>query len=297
MFDVIVIGGGASGLVSSIMASRNGVSVCVLERNKSCGKKILVTGNGRCNYYNSDQNIRHYHSRNYNLLGKIINDNNILLPLLVVKNLGENAAIAIIKEREKNGLYKDFFEFVARTYDKGINKLILESLINAGALDCFKESKKTLRENILLAINYASLIADLDESLVMKPQLEKHQEDDDEILRQNEYNTLGFYLTSHPASKYQNSSIIKSDKITNYFDKNINVLGLIEKISNIKTKKNEDMCFITLSDEYGNMNLTVFPKQMMLVVNLKKGDLIVVTGKVTKRYAEYSILVYQIKKV
>lgn len=228
---------------------------------------------------------------------QIINDNNILLPLLVVKNLGENAAIAIIKEREKNGLYKDFFEFVARTYDKGINKLILESLINAGALDCFKESKKTLRENILLAINYASLIVDLDESLVMKPQLEKHQEDDDEILRQNEYNTLGFYLTSHPASKYQNSSIIKSDKIINYFDKNINVLGLIEKISNIKTKKNEDMCFITLSDEYGNMNLTVFPKQMMLVVNLKKGDLIVVTGKVTKRYADYSILVSQIKKV
>ena len=228
---------------------------------------------------------------------QILNNKNILLPILVVKNLGENAAIAIIDERNKNGEYKDFFDFVARTYSKGINKLILESLINAGALDRFNENKKTLRENIPLAINYASLITDLDESLVMKPEIEKYEEDDEETLRQNEYNTLGFYLTNHPASKYQDKQITKSDKIISNFDKNINVIGLIEKISNIKTKKNDDMCFITLSDELGKMNLTVFPKQMFQVTDLRKGNLVSVIGKVTKRYAEYSILVSQIKKI
>ena len=69
---VIVVGGGASGLVSAIFASMNGNEVTILERNSFCGKKILVTGNGKCNYWNSDQDLRHYHSTNPELLSKIM---------------------------------------------------------------------------------------------------------------------------------------------------------------------------------------------------------------------------------
>ena len=47
MSKVIVIGGGASGMVAAIVAARNGASVTILERNNSIGKKILVTGNGK----------------------------------------------------------------------------------------------------------------------------------------------------------------------------------------------------------------------------------------------------------
>ena len=57
--DVVVIGGGASGIVAAIYAARNGKKVTILEKNNVCGKKILVTGNGRCNYFNEDQNINH----------------------------------------------------------------------------------------------------------------------------------------------------------------------------------------------------------------------------------------------
>ena len=59
MSKVIVIGGGASGMVSAIVAARRGCSVTILERNSSLGKKILVTGNGKCNYFNDDFDIRH----------------------------------------------------------------------------------------------------------------------------------------------------------------------------------------------------------------------------------------------
>ena len=55
MKDIIVIGGGASGLVSAIYAAKSGRKVTVLEKNKVCGKKILITGNGKCNYWNSNQ--------------------------------------------------------------------------------------------------------------------------------------------------------------------------------------------------------------------------------------------------
>ena len=62
--DVVVIGGGASGLVAAIYAARKGKKVTILEKNKSCGKKILITGNGKCNYWNSNQSLDNYHTNN-----------------------------------------------------------------------------------------------------------------------------------------------------------------------------------------------------------------------------------------
>src|SRR5215471_16553844 len=50
--DVIVIGGGAAGLMCAIEAGRRGRSVAVLERNETVGKKIRISGGGRCNFTN-----------------------------------------------------------------------------------------------------------------------------------------------------------------------------------------------------------------------------------------------------
>ncbi len=50
--DVAVIGGGASGIMAAIFAARSGKKVCILEKNPRIGKKILATGNGRCNFTN-----------------------------------------------------------------------------------------------------------------------------------------------------------------------------------------------------------------------------------------------------
>lgn len=52
MQRIIVIGGGASGMTAAITAARNGAEVTVLEQNDRPGKKILSTGNGRCNLTN-----------------------------------------------------------------------------------------------------------------------------------------------------------------------------------------------------------------------------------------------------
>lgn len=63
VYDILIIGGGAAGLTSAIAAKRcnPGLSVCILERNERVGKKLLITGNGRCNITNQDLNIEHYH--------------------------------------------------------------------------------------------------------------------------------------------------------------------------------------------------------------------------------------------
>lgn len=72
----IIIGAGASGLISAIYAAKNSSEVIILERNDTSAKKILITGNGRCNYYNEDQNINHYHSENNELIKDIITKEN-----------------------------------------------------------------------------------------------------------------------------------------------------------------------------------------------------------------------------
>ena len=65
---VIVVGGGAAGMMAAIVARKNGAHVTLLERNDRVGKKLLATGNGRCNYTNINLNfdnlLDNYHGEN-----------------------------------------------------------------------------------------------------------------------------------------------------------------------------------------------------------------------------------------
>lgn len=95
---IVVVGGGASGLVSAIYGAKNNDEVIILERNSSCAKKILVTGNGRCNYWNIDQEISHYHSSSLEKIDTIITKNHQEEILEFFNNLG-------IVPKIKNGYY------------------------------------------------------------------------------------------------------------------------------------------------------------------------------------------------
>ena len=62
--SVIIIGGGAAGITAAIAAARNNAEVIILERMNRVGKKILATGNGRCNITNMHTEIKHFHGNN-----------------------------------------------------------------------------------------------------------------------------------------------------------------------------------------------------------------------------------------
>lgn len=76
MIKIAVIGGGASGLIASIYAKNNNTQVDIYEKDNELGKKLLVTGNGRCNYFNEDFTIDKYYSFNNYNLENIINNKN-----------------------------------------------------------------------------------------------------------------------------------------------------------------------------------------------------------------------------
>ncbi|MEO8541514.1 MAG: NAD(P)/FAD-dependent oxidoreductase [bacterium] len=63
-YDVLIVGGGAAGLMCAIEAGRRGRSVVVLEHNDAVGKKILISGGGRCNFTNIYAGPEHYFSQN-----------------------------------------------------------------------------------------------------------------------------------------------------------------------------------------------------------------------------------------
>lgn len=92
---VIVIGAGASGIIAALKASENN-EVVLLERNDKIGKKLQITGNGKCNYWNDEININNYYTDNYDTLSQILNSKDETFTYLL--SLG-------IYPRKKNNLY------------------------------------------------------------------------------------------------------------------------------------------------------------------------------------------------
>ena len=220
-------------------------------------------------------------------------NNDIIMPLRVIKNIGDVVAKEIYEERKKTP-YQDFFDFVSRIYNKNINIKTIETLIYAGALDSFNQTRNTLINNIKQALIYAELVSGLDSNLVTKPNLEIYEELPSNELMNKELELFGFYVSNHPASKYNE---IKIMNIKNYFDKTITTVGLLESIKTIKTKNNDTMAFLEISDETGSLSYTLFPNKISYANLLKVGDLLKINGHVEKRYDKYQIIVNKIEKL
>jgi len=98
MTDLIIIGGGASGMMAGILAARAGLSVMILEKNRQFGKKLSVTGNGRCNFTNAYQDPACYRSSTPELAWKILQQFPVKDTLAFMNSIG-------IEYKEKQGYY------------------------------------------------------------------------------------------------------------------------------------------------------------------------------------------------
>jgi predicted Rossmann fold flavoprotein len=87
-YDLIIIGAGACGIITSIMAKNFGIQVALIEGGDRIGKKILTTGNGRCNITNSEINCLRYHSDNKLFFKHTLDSFNLDDTLNFFKSLG-----------------------------------------------------------------------------------------------------------------------------------------------------------------------------------------------------------------
>ena len=220
--------------------------------------------------------------KNFNIV-----DNSLILPLTIIKGITKNISDAIID----NAPYKDYFEFLSK--NKDIKKNILETLIYAGSFDSLGLNKKTLINLYDSAMNYVSLGVDDDD---LKPIINKCEEFDNGVLNDKEIELFGFYVSNHPASKYQNKNITKLQDVKNKLYKDIKIIVIIENIHKIKDKNGNDMAFLKVSDETGTMDVTVFAENFEMLKNIRRNELVLIEGKPSKSLDKIRIILNSIIK-
>ena len=196
----------------------------------------------------------------------------IYYPLSGIRNIGSAACNEILTKRGDG--YLDIFDFLAKV--NGVNRKMLESLIQAGCFDEFNVTRRTYIENLDAIINYSELVSTLDPEFVLKPELEIKEEYSSEDLIHMEKDLFGIYLSNHPVTSYKAkySNVISLNNISHYFNQIISAVVLVEKTRVIQTKKGEDMMFFDGSDEYTKMDFTLFPKIYQKFSFIKVGDML-----------------------
>ena len=233
-------------------------------------------------------------------------DKKLLFPLTSIKKLQYNNVLDIIREREENGKFKDFFEFVLRMHKYHLNNNALNILINSGAFDCFNKTRSTLRTGIVAAIQYAEAINDssgqmiIDPSLLPPPML--RDIDSDLLSDLNlEYESLGYMISGSPLSLAKDKLV--DTKITNIVDINtvngdITIAGVIKNIKVITNKKGEQMAFITIYDDSGEMEITIFSDIYQMSANfLKKNEVIIVSGYYNNKKDKFNFSINSVTRL
>ena len=239
-------------------------------------------------------------------------DGKIYYGLGAIKNVGYEAISNIINERERNGKFKSFDNFISRVDSKDINKLQLEGLTKAGVFDCFEKDRNKIFISIPKIIqqnkninqdkenNQSSLFGSSEgednqfEFLSSKPWKEK------ELLTE-EFKSLGFYISNHPLNEYE--EIFNQLKITSYHQFNKDetseglVAGTIMSLQEKKSAKGTPYAIVKFSDKKGEFELFLFSE--VLINNrdkLKEAESFVLTVQKDKA-AENSPRRVNVKKI
>jgi len=210
--------------------------------------------------------------------------NKIFYGLGAIKSVGFEAISNIVKEREKNGKFKSFTDFINRTNPKDVNKLQLEGLVKAGAFDEIDLNRKKLFESIPKIIstiksryeektsNQNNLFDNGNNRENESFTFETLEEWTKKELLSEEFNSLGFYISDHPLNEYKeffNQLEIETYKeFTNNNKSETLVAGTIMSIQEKKSAKGTSFAIIKFSDN--NSEFEIFLFSDLLTANREK---------------------------
>ena len=218
-----------------------------------------------------------------------IHEEGIRFGLYAIKGIGINTIESLAIERNK-GPFVDYFDFIARMNLHKLSRNIFEALIDAGALDEFSTSRKSLKLSLDDALSYADLVRvekegqlSIDLGLISKPLMMVAKEDRFDRL-EREKSVLGLYLSEHPIStlKQQLNIHTQLSDLMNVRGKGEG-FGCITKIYQHRTKKGDLMGFVTIMDESGSFELVIMPNLYGHYRDqLNKGQYVYFNGKIDK---------------
>jgi len=238
----------------------------------------------------------------------IVSGSKIRFGLVAVKNVGESA-IDYIVEARKEGKFSTLFEFCERVDLKKVNKRVIESLIKCGAFDSTGQYRSRILASLEDSLDYGQRIQrersdpqmglfDMEGSrpVVNFPLVPEIDEWDENQMLAFEKESLGFYITGHPLSRYEDVL----EKFTNanstaLQERNdgeiIRIGGIVRNTKTIKTKKGDLMAFVVIEDLHGSVEATVFSSVYVKVYDLLIDDNpIIVQGPLQKDENSVKIL-------
>ena len=222
-----------------------------------------------------------------------IDKNGILFPLSNIRNIGMNTAREIVRVR-KDG-FKNLFDCLARLVEVGINRKTIEQLIYASSFSSFGYNKKTLISNLDNLLTYAFIVKGLDSDMIDHPDIEITEEFSRDILMSKEKELFGFYLSYHPTTRYKDKyKVVNLSDVKMYYGKVIDTIILVDKLKIHLDKRGNYMAFLTGSDEISSLDYVFFSDVFKTVPDVKKGDILLVRGKV-ERKEEFQIIAEKVK--
>jgi DNA polymerase III subunit alpha len=217
-------------------------------------------------------------------------DGNIRFGLGAIKGVGENAVLAIIDERSKNGQFTDVYDFLERVNLNACNKKSIESMALAGSFDAFGHISREqfafengkgetfldvlVRYGNKVQLDKASisnsLFGEEHDVMIAKPEPPKAEPWPDLFRLNKEKELVGMYLSSHPLDTYSvvinhvcnttMEDIRQGNLITN---KELIFGGIVTDVRERMSKKNEQFAFVTIEDYSGSAEIPFWPKDYM----------------------------------
>ncbi|WP_168564516.1 DNA polymerase III subunit alpha [Crateriforma spongiae] len=238
-----------------------------------------------------------------------VNDGKVQFALSAIKGCGGSTATSIERERCKNGPFKDIFDFCERVDPHDCNRSSIESLIKAGAMDCFGAHRSQLMSIVDRALQAGAAVQkdkksgqanlfgafddepEADAPSIPLPDIDEWP-DREKLL--NEKEVLGFYLDSHPLAEYENKLATfrthTTDKLGDVKDRAEVILGgMISSIKLAHTKNSKPgqpskYANFDLEDMGGNVRCIVWPRGFAECGERVQPDAVVLAkGKVDRR--------------
>ena len=217
-----------------------------------------------------------------------VEGNGLRIGLGALRGVGQDAIAAVIRERNENGLFKDFADFVVRC-SKYVNKRIVESLIYAGAFDCFGYNRAqfaAVYEDVMTRVNaldkqkagaQISLFGSVIEEQTIEIKYPNIPEFEMMDKLSKEKAVLGVYVSGHPFEKFLpyfkdktfNCSMLNAYNETEEGGKvyteisdgmQVTMGGMIGAYKKLKTRSGAFMAFVTVEDMSGSIECVCFPK-------------------------------------
>lgn len=233
----------------------------------------------------------------------------IRFSLSAIKGLSQPFIQKLIQIREsKHQPFEDIFDLAVSLSALHFNRKVIESLIKAGALDDFHKDRAILLATIDAAEKHAKIVRPNEEDdlfssrgfLFGKPKYIEVEPIPPKIKLQFEKEVLGFYLSEHPVEserkKYPKLNTTTQSLKQLSSNSFVKLIGMVENIHQIRTKKGELMAFVQLQDEIGTISTTLFPKEYNEVMGWVKEDQIVyLEGVLEYRFGKPQIKVKKMK--